>query len=195
MYRLVERRRWYFLFSGILILVGLVAMGYSWANNGSPVLLSVDFTGGSVFEMNFMTPREHVDVALAPYADDALPEVTALDDGTFEVAIDPDANMVLRNSVLAALQQVDPEVVEDGDVFKVTPAATYNESTEEKLTEIFTAFGLDEDLSIKSLGEVEEQRWLIDTAFVEDEDTQNAVIDQLESEIAPIDLETLLPQL
>jgi preprotein translocase SecF subunit len=191
MYRLVERRHWYFLFSGVLILVGLVAMGYSWANNGSPVLLSVDFTGGSVFEMNFMTPREHIDVALAPYADDASPEVTALDDGSFEVAIDPDANMVLRSSVLAVLQQVDPDVAEDGDVFKVTPVATYNESTEEKLVEIFTAFELDEDLSIKSLGEVEEQRWLIDTAFVEDEDTQSAIIDQLESEIAPIDLETL----
>jgi preprotein translocase SecF subunit len=53
MFNFVERRRWYFLFSGTLIIVGIAAMIYSTITYGSPVLLSIDFRGGSLFVVQF----------------------------------------------------------------------------------------------------------------------------------------------
>jgi preprotein translocase SecF subunit len=49
MYNIVEKRRWYFLFSMLVILPGIVAMIYSTIEYGSPVLLGVDFDSGSKF--------------------------------------------------------------------------------------------------------------------------------------------------
>ena len=56
MHNFVQRRRWYFLFSGLLIVAGIVAMVYSVVTYGSPVLLSIDFRGGSFFVVQFEGP-------------------------------------------------------------------------------------------------------------------------------------------
>ncbi len=55
MFNFVQRRKWYFLFSAVLILISLVAMGISVATYAehSPVRLSIDFLGGSLFELQF----------------------------------------------------------------------------------------------------------------------------------------------
>jgi preprotein translocase SecF subunit len=55
MFNIVQRRKWFFLFSGILILAGLVSMAISIATypEHSPVRLSIDFVGGSLLEMEF----------------------------------------------------------------------------------------------------------------------------------------------
>ncbi|MCI0713435.1 MAG: protein translocase subunit SecF [Chloroflexi bacterium] len=53
MFSLVERRRYYFLFSGILITLGLATLIYSTVSTGSPVQLSIDFTGGTLFQLQF----------------------------------------------------------------------------------------------------------------------------------------------
>jgi preprotein translocase SecF subunit len=53
MFKLVERRKSYFLFSGIVILIGIVTMIYSTITTGSPVQLSIDFTGGTLFSLQF----------------------------------------------------------------------------------------------------------------------------------------------
>jgi preprotein translocase SecF subunit len=53
MFSLVERRRYYFLFSGILITLGLITLIYSTITTGSPVQLSIDFTGGTLFQLQF----------------------------------------------------------------------------------------------------------------------------------------------
>lgn len=53
MFSLVERRRYYFLFSGILITLGLATLIYSTVTTGSPVQLSIDFTGGTLFQLQF----------------------------------------------------------------------------------------------------------------------------------------------
>jgi preprotein translocase SecF subunit len=53
MFQLVQRRRWYFIFSGTLISIGLIIMIYSWATTGSPFVLSIDFQGGSIYEFKF----------------------------------------------------------------------------------------------------------------------------------------------
>jgi len=56
MFSIVEKRQWYFLFSALLIIPGLVAMIYSFAMFGSPVKLGIDFTGGSLLELRFEQP-------------------------------------------------------------------------------------------------------------------------------------------
>ena len=56
MFHLVEKRKWYFLLSAIIIIPGLVAMIYSTATTGMPFKLAIDFTGGSIWELSFPQP-------------------------------------------------------------------------------------------------------------------------------------------
>ena len=49
MYNIVEKRRWYYLLSLLVIVPGIVAMIYSTIEYGSPVRLGVDFESGSKF--------------------------------------------------------------------------------------------------------------------------------------------------
>ena len=53
MFNIIEKRRWYFLISALVIGAGLIAMIYSTARFGTPVRLSVDFTGGTLLELEF----------------------------------------------------------------------------------------------------------------------------------------------
>jgi preprotein translocase subunit SecF len=53
MFNIVEKRQWYFLLSALIIIPGLVAMIYSIIMFGSPVKLSIDFTGGTLLELRF----------------------------------------------------------------------------------------------------------------------------------------------
>jgi preprotein translocase SecF subunit len=53
MFNIVEKRRWYFLFSGILIALSIAAMVVSTVNFGQPMRLGIDFTGGSIFVFKF----------------------------------------------------------------------------------------------------------------------------------------------
>ncbi len=56
MFHLVEKRKWYFLFSGVIIALGMIAMIYLLATTGLPVKLAIDFTGGSLWQMQFERP-------------------------------------------------------------------------------------------------------------------------------------------
>lgn len=53
LFNLVERRKTYFIFSGAIIGLGILAMVYSFISTGSPFLLGVDFRGGARFEVQF----------------------------------------------------------------------------------------------------------------------------------------------
>jgi len=53
MFNIVEKRHWFFLISALIIIPGLVAMIYSMATFGSPFKLGIDFTGGSLMELQF----------------------------------------------------------------------------------------------------------------------------------------------
>ncbi|WP_420631274.1 protein translocase subunit SecF [Candidatus Leptofilum sp.] len=56
LFNLVERRKTYFIFSGIVIGLGVLAMIFSFVRTGSPFLLGVDFRGGARFEVQFTEP-------------------------------------------------------------------------------------------------------------------------------------------
>jgi len=56
MFTLIQKRRWYFIISALLIVPGLVAMIYSTVAIGAPLRLSIDFTGGSLLELSFQQP-------------------------------------------------------------------------------------------------------------------------------------------
>lgn len=55
MFNLVEKRRWYFLLSALIIIPGLLVMAYSWATTGAPFRLSIDFLGGSIYNIAFIS--------------------------------------------------------------------------------------------------------------------------------------------
>jgi preprotein translocase subunit SecF len=62
MFSIVEKRHWYFLLSALIIIPGLVAMIYSIVAFGSPVKLSIDFTGGALLELRFDQPVQPAEV-------------------------------------------------------------------------------------------------------------------------------------
>jgi preprotein translocase SecF subunit len=53
MFNIVEKRRWYFIFSAILIGLSIAAMAVSTVQFEQPVRLGIDFTGGSIFVLKF----------------------------------------------------------------------------------------------------------------------------------------------
>ncbi len=53
MFNIVQKRRWYFIFSAVLIALSLGAMIISFVRFGQPLRLGIDFTGGSIFVLQF----------------------------------------------------------------------------------------------------------------------------------------------
>ena len=53
MFDIVQKRRWFFLLSATVIVPGLVIMLYSTVTTGAPFRLSIDFLGGSIYELKF----------------------------------------------------------------------------------------------------------------------------------------------
>jgi len=56
MFNLIEKRRAYFLVSAALVAIGIVAMIYSQISFGAPLRLGIDFTSGSLIELEFGQP-------------------------------------------------------------------------------------------------------------------------------------------
>lgn len=61
-YHIIENRRRYFFFSGILISLGLIAMVVSTTLTGSPFRIGVDFRSGTRFEVQFEQPVQENDI-------------------------------------------------------------------------------------------------------------------------------------
>ncbi|MEQ8677851.1 MAG: protein translocase subunit SecF [Aggregatilineales bacterium] len=53
MFNLVEKRNIYFLFSGTIIGIGLIIMLLSFIETNAPFRLSIDFVGGSIYDLKF----------------------------------------------------------------------------------------------------------------------------------------------
>ena len=55
---IIGKRYWFFLISLLIIMPGLVAIGMTWAQTGSPFRLAIDFTGGTLLELKFDQPQQ-----------------------------------------------------------------------------------------------------------------------------------------
>ena len=83
MYKIISHRRWYYRFSALVILPGLIAMIYSLFTIGAPFHLSIDFVGGTLWEMRFdqaVRPGEIVEV----FQDNGVLDVSASTIGSEE---------------------------------------------------------------------------------------------------------------
>jgi preprotein translocase SecF subunit len=53
MFSLIQKRRFFFLLSALVIIPGILLMIYSTVTTGAPFRLSIDFVGGSIYELKF----------------------------------------------------------------------------------------------------------------------------------------------
>lgn len=87
---IIKHRRWYYLFSAVIILPGLIAMITSIFSFGSPVRLSIDFTGGTLWEVRF-TESVPPAAMVRLFQANGFPDVsvnTVGDDRTLEIRTD-----------------------------------------------------------------------------------------------------------
>jgi preprotein translocase SecF subunit len=56
MFNFIQRRNWFYLISAFIIVPGVIAMIYSVATIGTPVRMSIDFKGGSLYLVKFDKP-------------------------------------------------------------------------------------------------------------------------------------------
>lgn len=73
MFSIVQKRRWYYLFSSAVIIPGLIIMIYSAVTTGMPFRLSIDFVGGSIYELRFTdsgATESNIRAVFAGFGDD-----------------------------------------------------------------------------------------------------------------------------
>jgi len=120
MFNIVEKRRWYFLLSGMIILVGVAAMVYSiiTLDTHTPFPLSVDFRSGTRFVLRFQEPISEGDIRdVFARFDVTNPSVTQLgkeEDNTWQIRSEfmasDDAQAV--KAALAAVAPIDDSQTE-----------------------------------------------------------------------------------
>lgn len=62
MFKIIERRGWFFVLSLVLMLPGIVYMGWSLASRGTLLPVGIDFTGGTFWEIRLSEPSVPADV-------------------------------------------------------------------------------------------------------------------------------------
>lgn len=104
MFRLMERRGWYFVFSVLLMLPGIIYMIWSLATTGHPLPLSIDYTGGTLWEMRFPESQQPITVRQV-FADAGYNDTTVFtieDDRTVQVklkTINSDQKATLQTAI------------------------------------------------------------------------------------------------
>ena len=84
MFDIVGKRYWFFALSLLVIIPGLISIGIHWRQTGAPLPLSIDFTGGSIMELQFKESQSiqpgDVQVILAQNGfDDSLVQTSGTD--------------------------------------------------------------------------------------------------------------------
>lgn len=89
MFHIIERRGLYFVISLLMMLPGIIYMPWSLATKGELLPLSIDFTGGTLWEIRLADPHHPQDVrqvfAEAGYGDTNV--FTVGDDRTYEIKL------------------------------------------------------------------------------------------------------------
>jgi len=85
---IIKNRYLYFLISLLVIIPGLIFMIINWVNLGSPIPLGIDFTGGSLLEVQFTGTRPtaaQVEETFLKFAPNTDPAIQALDVDSYAV--------------------------------------------------------------------------------------------------------------
>lgn len=62
LFNFVQYRRFYYLISALIIVPGVLAMIFSTVTTGAPIQLGIEFTGGSLFELQFVESVAEADI-------------------------------------------------------------------------------------------------------------------------------------
>ncbi|MBC8099068.1 MAG: protein translocase subunit SecF [Armatimonadetes bacterium] len=76
MFNIIEKRRYFFLFSACVIIPGLLVMIYSTITTGAPFRLSIDFVGGTIYDLTFTEPGVTEENLRAVFTQFGDPEVS-----------------------------------------------------------------------------------------------------------------------
>ncbi|NLD73743.1 MAG: protein translocase subunit SecF [Chloroflexi bacterium] len=105
MFNLVQKRRWYFTISAVLLAISLISMVYSTFTIGSPLRLGIDFVGGSLLEVGLeqsaLTEAVRNVVVDAGYADPVVN--TVVDDQTFLIRT-KEMNVAAKDALVERLE-------------------------------------------------------------------------------------------
>ena len=85
---IIKNRYVYFLISLVIIIPGIVFLILNWAQINTPLPLAIDFTGGSLLEVQFTGARPSVDEvrsAFVQYAPDSAPTIQALGEDAYAI--------------------------------------------------------------------------------------------------------------
>lgn len=124
MFSLVQKRKWYYIISAILVVPGILAMIYSIIATGAPMPLGIDFTGGSRLELRFerpVVPGEVRDVVLS----------NGLSEATVQTVTD-DQSVVIRSK---------PMDVDTKEAVKAALIAAFGKATELQYENVGPAVG------------------------------------------------------
>lgn len=192
MFNLVEKRRWYFLLSALFIIPGLVIMGYSWATTGAPFRLSIDFLGGSIYNITFVGENVSEDNIRLVFEEngDENPVIQQLgQEETRWLLTNPSSESTNSESIIDELQNAFSNSDLDGNLtVSYTDGLGYllNFSSDPiSEADIRTALSdfLDDSSTLEATTVTS---WSIRASFKETEDERQALEDDLEA-LAPID--------
>ncbi|GAB4267978.1 MAG: protein translocase subunit SecF [Candidatus Promineifilaceae bacterium] len=111
MFTIVEKRKRYFIFSGVIITLGILAMIYSFVTTGAPFPLGVDFRSGTRFEVQFTEPvtEKQVEDVFVSF-DIKHPSIIALRGEGLENAWQIRSSFVTTDEAQAILQALNDQV-------------------------------------------------------------------------------------
>lgn len=106
MYQLVERRSLWFLFSLVAILPGVIFMLWNLASSGILLPLSIDYTGGTQWEMRFEQPVAPTDVG-SVFVDAGFSDTKA-----FLVEDDRTVQVKFKNIEISQKELIEQSIIE-----------------------------------------------------------------------------------
>jgi preprotein translocase SecF subunit len=190
MFNLVEKRRWYFILSAFIIIPGLLIMAYSWATTGQPFHLSIDFVGGSIYNLSFIgdvSETQIRDVFAANGENNPIIQQVQTNEG-YWLLTNPTSTLLETDAIIGSIQEAFRTAALEGNL-----KISYNEGqgyllsfsnppAEEALRSAFASF-LGEGATITS---VNLSSWSIRASYLEAEGAQQA-LDNALAALAPID--------
>ncbi|PJF29575.1 MAG: protein translocase subunit SecF [Phototrophicales bacterium] len=189
MFNLVQKRRWYFLISGTAILLALGMMIYSTITKGAPFELSIDFVGGSIYDLRFTSEgatESNIRQVFARYGEDNI-IVQRLGQATdyrwLIVGNFPDEAPL--QPVFTALENITPYQREylDGDRYRLV--YTRPEVTVDAIQTAFDA----QNIPVTDIEPLTEDRWLVRGNLAD-----NLIIEPALTQLREIGRVELVPQ-